>query len=79
MADVVLHNVPNRLLEPLRDRAARNKSSIEGEILTILDAALTHESRADAIAAASAIHDRLTSTGRSFSDSVELLREDRER
>jgi plasmid stability protein len=79
VSDVVLREVPEPLLAALRERASHHRRSVEGEVLTILEEAIGAATRADPVVAARAIHDRLAATGRVFTDSVELLREDRDR
>jgi len=40
MASLTLKNIPDDLLERLRERAVRHRRSLTGEILTLLDAAV---------------------------------------
>lgn len=41
MASLVLHNVPESLLERLEARAQQNKRSLEDEVLQVLDEVVT--------------------------------------
>jgi len=66
------------LLRHLRERAARNTRSVEAEAVSLLTEALP-EAKDDPWAAVKAIHAELKATGRDFGDSVEALREDRNR
>jgi plasmid stability protein len=79
MSDVLLRDVPEPLLDALRERADHHQRSVEGEVLTILEEAVRGSVRPDPVQAARVIHDRLAATGRAFSDTVETLREDRAR
>ena len=82
MSDVLIRNVPEGVLETLKRRAEEHRRSLQGELLTILEEAAAEPSQADLeefIRAAAAMRERLASTGRTFSDSGELVREDRDR
>jgi plasmid stability protein len=79
MSDVLLHDVPEPLLDALRERAGQHRRSLEVEVLTILEDAVGEIVRPDPVQAALAIHDRLAGSGRHFADSVEALRDDRAR
>jgi len=79
MSDVLVKNVPDDVVESSKDRAVRNGRSLDDELLEVLgDAALGARRRA-AIAAAAAVRNELVATGRTFSDSTDLVREDRDR
>lgn len=76
MADVLIHDVEEQMLEKLRARAARNGRSLEAELHSIIErAAATDVIEARALAAK--IRQELS--GRSHSDSTELIAEDRGR
>ena len=80
MAELVLTDVHERVLDQLRERAARHGRTPEVEATAILEEALSIlENRQDAWAQVDAIYTRLAASGRTFSDSAELLREDRDR
>jgi len=78
MSDVPVTNVPDEIVESLKDRAERNGRSLDDELREVLgDAALGARRRA-AIAAAAAFRRELMATGRTFSDSTDLVREERD-
>ncbi len=76
-APLTLH-VEEAVLARLRAQAAAHGRSAEAEAKAILLQALRPDAAA-AWAGVNAIRERLASTGRTFGDSAELLREDRER
>jgi len=76
-ASLTLH-IDETVLARLRELAAAHGRSAEAEANAILLQAL-RPATAPTWAGANAIRERLASGGRSFSDSAELLREDRER
>jgi plasmid stability protein len=76
-APLTLH-MDDTLLARLRERAAVHGRSAEAEANAILLQALQSPA-SDQWAQVNAIRERLATSGRSFSDSAELLREDRER
>jgi plasmid stability protein len=76
-APLTLH-VDEMALVRLRELAAAHGRSPEAEAHAILLGALRPPASA-AWAGVNAIRERLAGSGRSFSDSAELLREDRER
>jgi plasmid stability protein len=77
MSALVIPDLDPATLARLRQRATTNGRTVETEARAILTAAL--QAPADPWAAANAIHDRLAASGRAFSDSAELIREDRDR
>ncbi len=78
MPSLLIPEVEMGLLEQLRERASRHGHTVETEAKAILTEALA-PSAANPWSAVDAIRQRLETTGRDFSDSVELLREDRQR
>jgi plasmid stability protein len=78
MAELVLTDVDEVVLDHLRERAARHGRTSAEEAKAILEEALRGRSP-DAWAPVDAIYHRLAASGRTFSDSAELLREDRDR
>lgn len=78
MAELILTGMDNAVLHGLQERAMRHGRTPVEEAKAILAEAL-HGSQPDAWAPVDAIYRRLASSGRSFSDSAELLREDRDR
>lgn len=80
MSDILVRDVPQDLLELLKERAARNGRSLQREVMLIIESGIKEEvRRKDALAAADAIRNRLAATGRDFGNSVDDLREDRAR
>ena len=77
MAELVLTDVDDFLHE-LQERAARHGRTPAEEARAILAEAL-HGQRPDVWAPVDAIYRRLAASGRTFSDSADLLREDRDR
>ena len=75
MAQVLIRNVEPSVLERLRTRAQQSGRSLEAELRQILsEAAFDHDKAYRKVAQVRALF-----AGQNFSDSVELLREDRER
>ncbi len=78
MADVLIRNVPDQVLSTLKKRAADNKRSLQQELIVILENAALRD-KAKAADSAALIRERLSEYGRDFSDSTEMIREDRKR
>jgi len=78
MSELVLDGLDDTILGDLRVRAARHGRTVPEEAKAILAEALAPK-RTDSWAAVDAIYDRLTASGKTFTDSTELLREDRDR
>ena len=78
MAQILIRNLDPSTVERLKVQAERNQRSLEAEVRFILDdaAAEFRRSRERALAVADQIRRR---AGPQTSDSVDLLREDRER
>ncbi len=76
MPDVLVRDVDEKVLEKLKNKAARNGRSLQREVQIILNEAISFEPLTDAQVARK-IKDSLR--GRPHSDSAELLREDRNR
>jgi len=76
MPDVLVRDVDEKVLEKLKNKAARNGRSLQREVQIILNEAINFEPLTDAEVARK-IKDSLR--GREHSDSAELLREDRNR
>lgn len=78
MPDILIRNVPPSVLASLKRQAAARHRSLQQEVLAILEEAASIDAlKAERLAAH--IREKLAGTGRQFSDSAELLREDRER
>ncbi len=78
MAAIVIPDVDEPVLARLRERAAAHGRTPEAEAGMILREAL-HPSAESAWSRVNALREQLAASGRSFSDSAELLREDRDR
>ncbi len=78
MAELILTDVDDALLQNLRQRAARQGRTLTEEAKAILAEAL-HGNSADVWAPVDAIYQRLATSGQFFTDSADLLREDRDR
>jgi plasmid stability protein len=78
MAELVLTDVDNSVLHILEERALRHGRTPAEEAKAILAEAL-HDRRPDAWAQVDKIYHRLAASGRTFSESADLLREDRDR
>ena len=78
MAELVLTGVDDAVLHQLQERAARHGRTPDEEAKAILAESVGGK-RPDAWAPVDAIYDRLAALGRTFSDSAELLRKDRDR
>lgn len=77
MAELVLTDVDENVINRLRERAARSGRTPEQEAGAIL--AETVSDKPNPWAAVDAIYNRLAASGVLQPDSVELLREDRDR
>lgn len=80
MPDVLIRNVPASILDALKQRSERNRRSLQQELSDILEQAAAQPiGRKTEAEIAAAIRARLAASGRTFSDSVDLIREDRDR
>ena len=77
MAQVLVRDLDDAVVERLKERARGNDRSLQKETKAILEAAATTLTMAEARQKSDEWHRRLA--GRRFSDSAELIREDRER
>ena len=78
MAELVLTDVDNNVLHALEERALHHGRTLAEEAKVILAEAV-HGRGPDAWAQVDTIYHRLAASGRTFSDSADLLREDRDR
>ena len=78
MADLLVSGVDDGLLLHLQERARQHGRTPAEEARAILAEALGGR-RPDAWESVDAIYRRLAASGRTFSDSADLLREDRDR
>jgi len=79
MSTLYVRNFPDELYRKVRERAARDRRSIGGEVIVLLEEALkTEDDRDRRLRALEDIARRREALPKS-SDSLELLREDRNR
>jgi plasmid stability protein len=76
MPDILVRGVPERVVRALKQRAALHRRSLQREVVEILTTAASSGTPAQI---AARIRARLLATGRTFTDSAPLIREDRER
>ncbi len=78
MAELILSDLDDGVLHALEERAQCHGRTAPEEAKSLLSEALSSKSSGP-WASVDAIYNRLASSGRSFSDSADLLREDRDR
>lgn len=80
MPDVLVRDVGEDVVAQLKQQAARHGRSMQAELKAILEqSARTAAEAEEAWAAIDRFRERLTASGRRFSDSADLVREDRNR
>lgn len=79
MASILVRHLSASTLDALKQRAKRNRRSLQQEVLSILDSVTKQSSRETAAEIAVRVRSRLAVSGRVFGDSAALVREDRER
>ncbi len=79
MADILVRDVPKSVLDALKARARRNRRSLQQELMHVLEATAERAQGQSPSEVAAAIRAKLARKDRIFSDSVELVREDRQR
>ena len=77
MPNLLIRNLPEETVAALKARAARQGRSLQQELRLALER-LALERHADGAEAADRIRERLLASGRVFTDSTELIREDRD-
>ncbi len=78
MANLLIRDVPDKTVSRLKDRAKKRNRSLQQELHSILVASAA-QSSPEIVKQAAKIRARLRKKGIIFSDSAELLREDRSR
>ena len=78
MAQVLVRNLTEKVVRQLKKRAEQRGRSLQAEVKLILEEAAQQDNE-EFWKAADSIRERLRRTGRKFSDSAELVREDRDR
>jgi plasmid stability protein len=72
-----IKNVPDEIVEPLRERAKRNHRSLQGELMAILDDAA--RARAEPKISIHELYERVKASGLSTpSESTQMIREMRD-
>ncbi|TAK34205.1 MAG: hypothetical protein EPO21_10365 [Chloroflexota bacterium] len=79
MPNPLIRNVSQATLTALKDRAARLHRSLQQEVLVILESAASESPAPTPAELAAAIRSGLAESGRTFTDSTPLVREDRQR
>ncbi len=79
MAQILVRNLNDDVVERLKARAKANSRSLQAEVKMILQHASQQVSPAEAWAAIEQFREEMKRTGRTFSDSAELIREERDR
>jgi len=78
MAQVLVRNLKDNVVARLKKRAQNRGRSLQAEVKMILEEAAKEDS-GDFWKEADRIRERLKRSGRAFSDSTALIREDRDR
>lgn len=80
MSEILVRNLDAGVVRTLKDRAKHNRRSLQAEVKTILEDVATRERwrKEDVIAVAERMQKKLARR-HTVSDSVEMIREDRER
>jgi antitoxin FitA len=79
MAQILVRGLDDDVVELLKDMARSNNRSLQGEAKTILEQAVDLERRRrDFLVRTAELRERWRREGRVFSDSAELIREDRD-
>lgn len=78
MPDLLIRDVPGKIVKALKKKAADNRRSLQQELLLIIENAALEE-RVKKVEYATVIRERLQADGEVYTDSTELFREDRNR
>ncbi|BFU89915.1 MAG: hypothetical protein NTAFB01_11020 [Nitrospira sp.] len=79
MAQVLVRNLKGTVVARLKKRAAQRGRSLQAEVKQILEDAAAEADQTDVWKRIEKFRERMRRSGRTFSDSAELIREDRER
>ncbi|MCL5264493.1 MAG: hypothetical protein M1343_04750 [Chloroflexi bacterium] len=79
MPDILVRDVPQQTVDVLKQRAKQHRRSLQQELLSILEATAEGSQARSPSQIAAAIRARLAQGPRTFGDSTDLVREDRER
>ncbi len=78
MPDILVRDLPKKTVEKLKKRAKRHNRSLQQEVRTVLDET-AHSDLRDHLEVARRLRAKIRRSHPNQSDSVELIREDRER
>jgi plasmid stability protein len=79
MAQVLVRNLQDKVVARLKKRAAQRGRSLQAEVKRILEDAAAETDQADVWKGIEKFRERMRRSGRVFSDSAEMIREDRDR
>jgi len=78
MAQILVRDLDDALVARLKERARDNHRSLQGEVKAILEEAAAQATNAEVEAILDRWQSHWRQKGKTFSDSAELIREDRE-
>lgn len=78
MAQILVRDLDEALVARLKERARQNHRSLQGEVKAILEEAAPRATRVEALAIVDKWQNYWKEQGKTFSDSAELIREDRD-
>ena len=76
---MLVRNLDEALVGRLKERAHENHRSLQGEVKAIFEEAAAQATKAEALAIVDKWQSYWKAKGKTFSDSAELIREDRDR
>lgn len=79
MAQVLVRNLRDKVVARLKERAAQRGRSLQAEVKQILEDAAAEADQTDVWKRIEEFRERMRRSGKTFSDSAELIREDRGR
>ncbi len=79
MANLLIRNVSPKTVEALKKRARAQRRSLQQELSSLLEKSIYHGDHNRALDIAEKIKNKLAASGRNFSDSTDMIREDRDR
>lgn len=79
MAQVLVRNLRDKVVARLKKRAAQRGRSLQAEVKQILEDAAAEADQTDVWKRIEEFRERMRRSGKTFSDSAELIREDRGR
>jgi plasmid stability protein len=79
VAQILVRGLDDDLVARLKERAKQNHRSLQGEVKAILEEVAPTATKAEALAIVDKWQRYWKKKGKTFSDSAELIREDRDR